>query len=254
MTLILIVVCYVQHKSDKARAFKGVQGIAGGVDLMVVDIPEALPVPMVSSPRTAVPAWNSIDESFLQMVFAMGSSLVHDNGVLLLFHKDDLQLRADIRGFANAYHWKIFKEWTGINRLPLTNARDASKTVSGSNLVICIILVNSCISKLYFADFMPCCILVQTLKFCIQLLVRSFPGLPPSTFSIRPLAELDSAGIDVATDDVLFNLVTKDNQLMRGSIPWRGGREKDPLLLQLLIEATTFLGDIVLDCTASTGT
>ena len=68
------------------------------------------------------------------------------------------------------------------------------------------------------------------------------------------MAKLDSASIVVASDDVLFNLVTKDSQLMRGSIPWRGGREKDPLLLQLLIESTTSLGDIVLDCTASTGT
>jgi hypothetical protein len=84
--------------------------------------------------------------------------------------------------------------------------------------------------------------------------VRSYPGLPSSTFSIRPMAELDSVGIDVAVDDVLFNLVTKESQLMRGSSPWRGGREKDPLLLQLLIESTTQLGDIVLDCTASTGT
>jgi hypothetical protein len=156
MTLILIVACYVQHKSDKARAFKGVQGTAGGVDLMVVDVPESLPVPMVSSPRTAVPAWNSIDVSFLQVVFAMGSTLVHDNGVLLLFHKDDLQLRADLRGFANAYNWKILKEWTGINRLPLTSAKDASKTVSGSNLVICFILFDSCISMLYVADCLPC--------------------------------------------------------------------------------------------------
>jgi hypothetical protein len=88
----------------------------------------------------------------------------------------------------------------------------------------------------------------------IQLLVRSYPGLPSSTFSIRPMAELDSVGIDVAVDDVLFNLVTKESQLMRGSSPWRGGREKDPLLLQLLIESTTQLGDIVLDCTASTST
>jgi hypothetical protein len=68
------------------------------------------------------------------------------------------------------------------------------------------------------------------------------------------MAELDPVGIDVAVDDVLFNLVTKDTQLMRGSIPWRGGREKDPLLLQLLIESTTQVGDLVLDCTASTGT
>jgi hypothetical protein len=78
--------------------------------------------------------------------------------------------------------------------------------------------------------------------------------VPSSTFSIRPMAELDSVGIDVAVDDVLFNLVTKDIQLMRGSTPWRGGREKDPILLQLLIESTTQVGDILLDCTSSTGT
>jgi len=86
----------------------------------------------------------------------MGSSLVHDDGALLLFHKDNLQLRADIRGSANAYNWKILKEWTGINRLPLTSARDASKTVSGPNLMICFILFDSCISKLYVAECMPC--------------------------------------------------------------------------------------------------
>jgi hypothetical protein len=66
------------------------------------------------------------------MVFDFGSSLVHDNGVLLLFHKDDLKLRESIRGFAKAYHFSILKEWTGINRLPITSAMDASKIVSDS--------------------------------------------------------------------------------------------------------------------------
>jgi hypothetical protein len=47
--------------------------------------------------------------------------------------------------------------------------------------------------------------------------VRSYPEVPSSTFSTRPVTKLDSVGIDVAVDDVLFNLVTKDTQLMRGS-------------------------------------
>jgi hypothetical protein len=131
-------------------------GIDGGVDLMIVDFPEGLPVPMVSSPPTSMPDWNSEHKSFLSMVFDIGGSLVHDNGVLLLFHKDDLKLRADIRGYSKAYHFSILKEWTGINRLPITSARDASKTVSGSNLVICIILLDTCISILYVADYIPC--------------------------------------------------------------------------------------------------
>jgi hypothetical protein len=125
----------MQHKSNKARAFKENQGTTGKVDLMIVDIPEGLPVPMVSSPPTSVPEWNSNDKNFLAMVFDFGSSLVHDNGVLLLFHNNDLKLRADIRGSAKAYHFKILKEWTGINRLPLTSAKDASKTVSDSCFV-----------------------------------------------------------------------------------------------------------------------
>jgi hypothetical protein len=68
--------------------------------------------------------------------------------------------------------------------------------------------------------------------------VKSYPRLPSSTLSIGPVAELNSVGIDVAVDDVLFNLVTKDTQLIRGSTSWRGGREKDPVLLQLFIEST----------------
>jgi hypothetical protein len=123
---------------------------------MIVDIPEGLPVPMVSSPPTSVLEWNSDDKNFLAMVFDIGSSLVHDIGMLLFFYKDDLKLRADIRGSTKAYYFKILKEWIGINRLPMTSARDASKTVSGSNLVICIILLDTCISNLYVVDYIPC--------------------------------------------------------------------------------------------------
>ena len=83
--------------------------------------------------------------------------------------------------------------------------------------------------------------------------MKSIPGVPASTFSITPVPELDSIGINIVDDDVLFNLVTKDTQLMSGTSPWRGGREKDPILLQTLIESTTQFGDIVLDCTTSTG-
>jgi hypothetical protein len=108
---------------------------------MIVDIPEGLPVPILSSLPTSVPVWNSADQSFLPLMFDFGSSLVHDNGALLFFHKDDPKLRANIRGYAKAYHFSILKKWTGINRLPITSPMDASKTVSGSSLVICFILV-----------------------------------------------------------------------------------------------------------------
>ena len=123
---------------------------------MIVYIPKGLPVPMVSSSPTFVPEWNSDDKNFLAMVFDIGSSLVYDNGVFLLFHKDNRKLRAYIRGYSKAYHFSILKERTEINCLPITSAKDASKTISGSNLVICIILLNTCISILCVADYIPC--------------------------------------------------------------------------------------------------
>ena len=132
----------MQLSFDKACAFKGVQVTTGGIDLMIVDIPEGLPVHMVPFP-TSILKWNSEDENFLLMVIDFESSLMHDNEVLLLFYKDNLKLRADIRGSAKAYQFKILKEWIGINRLPITSTKDASKVVSSSSIVICFILLNT---------------------------------------------------------------------------------------------------------------
>ena len=61
----MIVGYNVQHNFDKARAFKGVYSSSTRVDLMIVDIPKDLFVPMVSSPPTSVPQWNSVDKKFL---------------------------------------------------------------------------------------------------------------------------------------------------------------------------------------------
>jgi hypothetical protein len=90
-----------------------------------------------------MPGWNMEVKNFLSMVFDFGSSLVHHNRVLLLLYKDDLQLRADIIGYSKAYHFSILKEWTGVNRLPITSVRDSSKTVSNSSLFISVILLNT---------------------------------------------------------------------------------------------------------------
>ena len=72
----------MQHKSNKACAFKGVRGTNGGVDLMIVDISKGTPISMVSSLPTSIIGWNSTKPNFLPLVFDFGSSLVHDNGVL----------------------------------------------------------------------------------------------------------------------------------------------------------------------------
>ena len=87
------------------------------------------------------------------MVFDFGSLLVHDNGVLLLLYQDNLRLMVNIKGYCKAYHFSIFK---GINQLPITNTKDASKTVSDSYLVMYFILLNTLIFDFYLADYISC--------------------------------------------------------------------------------------------------
>lgn len=95
---------------------------------------------------------------------------------------------------------------------------------------------------------------LQTMRFGILLAVRSLVGVPQSKFIFQPIPALDVHGVDVARDDILQNYVARDDQLMNANIPWRGPREKSTLLMQMLIQASSVPGDVVLDCTAATGT
>ena len=76
--------------------------------------------------------------------------------------------------------------------------------------------------------------IIQTLKFKAIVLVRSFStplARPPKEFVISSCDEFDD--VDLARDDVLFNVVTVDTALKRndGDTFWRGPKEKAlPLL------------------------
>jgi hypothetical protein len=79
----------------------------------------------------------------------------------------------------------------------------------------------------------------QTMRFGITLVVRTMPGKPASKFLFQPVPALDRHGVDVSRDDILQNLVSRDDQLMNGPTPWRGPREKSTLLMQMFATATS---------------
>jgi hypothetical protein len=91
------------------------------------------------------------------------------------------------------------------------------------------------------------------MRFGITLIMRTMSGKPASNFSFQPVPALDRHGVDVSRDDILQNLVSREDQLMNGATPWQGPREKSSLLMQMLIQSCTSHGDVVLDCTAATG-
>jgi len=72
------------------------------------------------------------------------------------------------------------------------------------------------------------------------------------SFQLHTNPQTRNVGIDLEEDDLLHNFTTSSSQLMNGDIPWRGAREKDPKLLQILLEVSTFPSDVVLDYNAFT--
>jgi hypothetical protein len=75
----------------------------------------------------------------------------------------------------------------------------------------------------------------------------------PKEFVISSSDEFED--VDLASDDVLFNIVTADTALKRkdGVQFWRGPKEKAVSLLQLLITGLSPPGGIICDLTAGTG-
>jgi hypothetical protein len=97
---------------------------------------------------------------------------------------------------------------------------------------------------------------VQTLKFKAIVLARSFSTplvRQPKPFVITSSDEFDE--VDLASDDVLFNIVTADTALKRKDNDkfWRGPKEKVVSLLHLLISGLSPPGGIICDLTAGTG-
>jgi hypothetical protein len=97
---------------------------------MIFDIPKNLPIPNMSSLPSSIPDWNQMHKDLLVSVFDFASGHAHDDGVLLLFLPDDLKLKATLQGYMEAYHFSVYQEWMGVNRLRLTNSRDLTTIVS----------------------------------------------------------------------------------------------------------------------------
>ena len=87
------------------------------------------------------------------------------------------------------------------------------------------------------------------MRFSIALVVRE--KAPPFQFQIVP--SHDDVGINVGKDDILQNFCSRDDVAMNGGTPWRRPREKARAFMQMLVEALSAPGDVIMDCTAGTG-
>lgn len=62
----------------------------------------------------------------------------------------------------------------------------------------------------------------------------------------------DTSTLDIEGTNIFFNLTRVGNLLMNGTVPWRGGRERDPLSMQAFIKALTKHEGVILSAYVST--
>ena len=85
------------------------------------------------------------------------------------------------------------------------------------------------------------------MRFAISLLVKASGPKTANNFPFQFVQSYEVVGVNVACDNILQNFLNKEEVTMNGNIPWCGLREKAREFLQMLVEACSSPGDIVLD-------
>jgi hypothetical protein len=68
-------------------------------------------------------------EDYVVFVFDFGNKLLVINGVVLLFHLDNLCVLREIKSYLECYSFQIWMKWAIANSLPLTRLEDFSMKV-----------------------------------------------------------------------------------------------------------------------------
>jgi hypothetical protein len=59
----------IQHQKGRSHRYSVVVSAKATLDMIIVNIPEGLPIPIVSIPANVVTPWNKFEESFLEPIF-----------------------------------------------------------------------------------------------------------------------------------------------------------------------------------------
>ena len=101
----------MQHNGGKHRHYKGVSNMQPCVDLMIVDMPEGLPVPGISILSTSIPQWNFEPKDWLQPIFDFADQHLQDDGAIIIIYPFRLVTKSNILGYCKSYGSNIRKEW-----------------------------------------------------------------------------------------------------------------------------------------------
>jgi hypothetical protein len=121
---------FMQVGASREFFFSGKVVRKAVVDLIIAEYPDGLPVPGVSEFPEQVPHWNKHVQNFVKFTIGFCQGYLHDDGALLLFYPDSVQIKKEVFSFLYNNNLEVKEEWTIVNSLHLTHPIHISKRVS----------------------------------------------------------------------------------------------------------------------------
>ena len=95
--------------------------------LLIADVPENLPVPIISS--SAISDWNRQSENYFEVLFTFAAAHLHDDAVLLVIHPNDPTVNHILQNWSFTFDFELVRDWWDLNGLHLMSPVDQQKTV-----------------------------------------------------------------------------------------------------------------------------
>ena len=89
------------------------------MDLIIVDVPKGLLVPIVSNLANVIPPWNQSVESLFKAVFLIAEDYLQDDGAIIVIHSYQVDTKSTILEYCVEYSFETCKEWLYMNHLHL---------------------------------------------------------------------------------------------------------------------------------------
>jgi hypothetical protein len=119
----------MQHQGARSRRHNSVVNAKATLDLIIVEVPEDLPIPTVSNPANVVPPWNQSADSLLETVFVFAEDYLQDDDAIIVIHPFQVDAKFTILGSCVEYSFETSKEWLYMNRLHLCSPLNKTLTV-----------------------------------------------------------------------------------------------------------------------------
>jgi hypothetical protein len=102
---------------------------SGKVHLVFANVPRNLLVRLVSKNTDDILMWNKKVNEYIVGVFDFAQIFLAFDGVVLLFHLDDLRVLKEVKSYLENYGFQIWMKWAMVNSLAFTNNKDPSLKV-----------------------------------------------------------------------------------------------------------------------------